>query len=404
MSPIVFWVALAVLVYTGIVFPLMVLARGWLIRRPFKTDDVTPQLSVIVCAYNEQDNIRARLENLLSLDYPKERLEILIASDGSSDGTDAIVAGYEGQGVRLLSLPRQGKIPAMNTASRKARGEILVFSDANTMFAPDAIRALVRPFADPTVGGVAGDQRYSKEQRGGLTSDGERSYWNFDRILKRAQSRAGNVISATGAIYAIRRALFRQIPLGVTDDFVVSTRVIALGYRLVFAEDAVAYEPVADGSSAEFRRKVRVITQGMRSIQVMRRLLNPWRFGFYSVDLFSHKVLRRLVVFPLLALLTANLALWNQGWFYQMTLAAQVAFYGCALAGVLLGGTRIGRLKPLSIPLFVCMVNAAALLATVRLITGRRIERWEPQRSESPTDISIPQPAVTGTNEKASIT
>ena len=400
MSLVIFWAAVAVLIYTGVVFPLIVLARGRLIRRPFKADDITPEVSVIVCAYNEQDNIRDRLENLLSLDYPKDRLEILIASDGSSDGTDAIVRRYEDQGVRLLSLPRQGKIPAMNTVARKAQGEILVFSDANTVFAPDAIRALVRPFADPTVGGAAGDQRYLDEEGGGLTADGERSYWNLDRILKRAQSRSGNVISATGAIYAIRRALFRRIPVGVTDDFVVSTRVIALGYRLVFAEEAVAYEPVADGSGAEFRRKVRVITQGMRSVQVMRRLLNPWRFGFYSVQLFSHKVLRRLVVFPLLVVLAANMFLWNQGLFYQLTLAAQIAFYGCAFVGVLLGRTRVGRLKLFSIPLFVCMVNAAALLATVRLITGRRIERWEPQRSESQVDTSIPQPAIADTMRK----
>jgi cellulose synthase/poly-beta-1,6-N-acetylglucosamine synthase-like glycosyltransferase len=249
------------------------------------------------------------------------------------------------------------------------------------MYAPDALRALVRPFADPAVGGVAGNQCYLTEDNGG-TGAGEHSYWNFDRGLKRYQSQAGNAISATGAIYAIRRSLFRPVPGGVTDDFVTSTRVIAQGYRLVFAPEAVAYEPVAASSGAEFGRKVRVITRGLRAVLVMRELLNLFRFGFYALQLFSHKVLRRLVVFPLIVLFLLSPVLWQEGLFYQAATLTQIAFYGCGALGMLLRGTRLGRLKIFSIPFFFCIVNAASLIAIWNVLRGHRIELWEPQRQD----------------------
>lgn len=382
MSLALFWGAVALIGYTYVLFPALVALRGRLLRRPYKTAEITPSISMIIAAYNEARGIASRIDNILSLDYPREQLEVVIASDGSSDGTEAIVRRYADRGVRLLSLPRQGKITALNAAVAAATGEILVFSDANSIYAPEALRALARPFADPEVGGVAGDQQYLPQRSAGITSDGEQGYWSFDRKLKQSQSRAGNVISATGAIYAIRRALFRPIPPGVTDDFVASTSVIAQGYRLVLAPDAIAYESAADSSGVEFGRKVRVITQGLRSVQVMRELFNPFRYGFYALQLFSHKVLRRLMVFPLLLVALVSPLLWGRGAFYQAATVAQAAFYGCALLGLLLGGTRLGRLKILTIPFFFCMVNAAALLATLNVLRGRRIERWETQRQD----------------------
>jgi cellulose synthase/poly-beta-1,6-N-acetylglucosamine synthase-like glycosyltransferase len=395
MELLLFWGAVALIVYTYILFPALVFLRGLLWRRPYKSAEITPRVSLIIAAHNEANTIGAKLNNILSLDYPHDRLEVLIASDGSDDGTDAIVRSYAERGVGLLSLPRQGKAPALNSAVAASTGEILVFSDANSMYAPDALRAIVRPFADPAVGGVAGNQRYMTEHSTG-TGSGERSYWNFDRGLKRFQSQAGNAISATGAIYAIRRSLFRPVPGGVTDDFVTSTRVIAQGYRLVFAPEAVAYEPVAGSSGAEFGRKVRVITRGLRAVLVMRELLNPFRYGFYALQLFSHKVLRRLVVFPLIVLFLLSPVLWQKGLFYQTATLAQVAFYGCGALGMLLAGTRLGRLKVFAIPFFFCMVNAAALLAALNVMRGHQIDRWEPQRQNVNTSgerVTIPAPS-----------
>ena len=301
---ILFWAAVGVVAYTYVGFPLVVLLRGWLFPQPVdvlpknSSDPPSPSVTLIIAAHNEAASIAAKLDHVLAIDYPAGRWEVLVASDGSTDRTEEIVRGYAGRGVRLLSLPRQGKAKAINAAVAAARGEVLVFSDANSLFEREAVQNLVRPFADRSIGGVAGDQRYLPDS--GTASDcGERSYWSLDRWLKRAESRAGHVISATGAIYAIRRNLFREVPEGVTDDFVTSTRVIAQGYRLVFAEDAVAWEPVAESQQVEFGRKVRVITRGLRGVLRMRALLNPFRFGFYSLQLFSHKLLRRMAFLPL---------------------------------------------------------------------------------------------------------
>jgi cellulose synthase/poly-beta-1,6-N-acetylglucosamine synthase-like glycosyltransferase len=391
MSIWLFWSAVGLLVYTYALFPALVLVRRLLKRQPYKSADITPRVSIIIAAHNEAGSIEARLDNILSLDYPRDLLEAVIASDGSTDGTDALVSRYADRGIRLLSLPRQGKIPALNAAVAASSGEILVFSDANSIYAPEAIRALVRPFADPEVGGVAGDQRYLTDRQAGLTNEGERSYWNFDRKLKQLQSQAGNVISATGAIYAVRRSLFRPIPVGVTDDFVASTNVIAQGYRLIFAPDAVAYEPAAESGRGEFRRKVRVITQGWRSVLVMHELLNPVRHGFYAVQVFSHKVLRRVMVFPLFVLLLTSPWLWPHGHFYQAATLLQVAFYGCGLLGMLLVNTRFGRLKVFTLPFFFCMVNVAALLAVWNVVRGHRIDRWETlrQAAEARSDRGV---------------
>jgi cellulose synthase/poly-beta-1,6-N-acetylglucosamine synthase-like glycosyltransferase len=389
MALVLFWGALALIMYTYVFFPMLIVLRGLLWRRPHKSAEITPGVSLMIAAYNEADSIAAKLDNSLSLDYPRDRLQVVVVSDGSNDGTDGIVSEYARQGVKLLSLPRQGKVPALNTAVEAcADNEILVFSDANTIYAPDAIRALVRPFADAEVGGVAGNQCYISDHST-ATGDGERSYWNFDRILKQYESRAGNTISATGAIYAIRRSLFQPVALGLVDDFVISTQVIAQGYRLVFAPDAVAYEPVAGSSRAEFDRKARTILLGLRSVLAMRELLNPFEYGFYALQLFSHKVLRRLMFFPLLVLLLASPLLWNKGVFYQVATLAQGAFYASGILGALIGGMRLGKLKVFTLPFFFCMANAASLVATLRLLGGHRIDRWEPTKAGFVTPANV---------------
>ncbi|HUT11659.1 MAG TPA: glycosyltransferase family 2 protein [Thermoguttaceae bacterium] len=380
MLVILFWGAMALIVYTYVLFPAAVLIRGRWFRRPYRNAEITPTVSMIVVAHNEAGSIGAKLDNLLSLEYPRDKLEVLVASDGSTDATEGIVRGYAKHGVRLLALPRQGKISVLNAAVAVATGDVLVFSDANSMFSPGAIRALVRPLADPEIGGVAGDQRYLDEDR--QVNAGERTYWSFDRMLKVAQSAAGSVTSATGAIYAIRRRLFRDVPPGVTDDFANSTGVIARGYRLVFASDAVAYEPVAKSSRLEFARKSRVITRGLCGVLARRELLNPWRHGFYALQLFSHKVVRRLVVFPLLILLLVSPWLWTHGWPYQLATVGQLAFYGCGLLGKLLEETRVGRVRLFALPHYFCMVYFASLVAALRVLRGYRIDLWEPQRDE----------------------
>jgi cellulose synthase/poly-beta-1,6-N-acetylglucosamine synthase-like glycosyltransferase len=378
---LLFWGAAGLVLLTYVGFPLIVLLRGAARSRPVAMGEGTPSVSLIIAAHNEAPDIGKKIENILALDYPRDRLEVIIASDGSDDGTDEVVRRYAGDQVRLLSLPRRGKAPALNDAVAVSSGEILVFSDANSLYAPHALRELVRPMADPEVGGVAGNQRYAADAQSEGSGEGERRYWDMDRTLKRAEAAAGNAISATGAIYAIRRSLFQLVPDGVTDDFVTSTRVIAQGKRLVFAPGAVAFEPVAASTGLEFGRKVRIMTRGLRGVLMMRELLNPLRYGFYAVQLFWHKVLRRMMVFPLIVMLVLNPFLLGQGEIYRWIMAAQVGFYGASLAYLALRRTPLGRVKPLGIAFFFCLVNAAALVATWNIVRGNRIDRWEPRRA-----------------------
>lgn len=381
-----FWAAALSIAASYVALPALILLRGRLVRRPVRSADIEPTVTVVLAAYNEEASIGTKLENLLATDYPPGRRQIVVASDGSTDRTNEIVRAFADRGVELLALARVGKADALNAAIARATGEILVFTDANTIFAPDALRALVRPFADPEVGGVAGDQRYRRGGEGGIAS-GERSYWDLDRALKVAESSAGNVVSATGAIYAARRELVPPVAVGVTDDFITSTAVVLRGRRLVFAEDAVAYEPVAASGGIEFGRKVRIITRGLRGVVLHRALLDPRRTGFYAVQLFWHKLLRRLVAVPMVVLAVTSPLLWGDGILYRLATLGQVVGYGLGAAGLLLRDRPIGRRRWLALPAYLVMVNAAALMAALNVVRGRRIDRWEPQRGVHATSL-----------------
>lgn len=375
-----FWLAASVVAWTYVVFPAVVLLRARLRPQPVRVGSVTPRLSVVIAAHNEAAVIEAKLRSTLETDYPADRLQIIVASDGSTDGT-ADAARAIGGGVLVLDLPRCGKAAALNAALDCATGEIVVFTDANSILDRGALRALVAPFADPAVGGVAGDQRYIDGPPGAAT--GERQYWNLDRALKRAESAAGSVISATGALYAVRRSLVEPVPPGVTDDFVTSTRVVAKHYRLVFEPDAVAIEPVASTEREEFGRKVRIMTRGLRGVFVMRELLDPRRHGFYAVQLFSHKVLRRLVAIPVVVLAIVSPTLWRHGRTYRVAAAAQAGAWAAAGIGLAAPNGTIGRARIFALARFFALANAAALAATWNLVRGRRIDRWDPSPRRS---------------------
>jgi glycosyltransferase involved in cell wall biosynthesis len=379
-----FWAAAGILAFTYVGAPLLILVRGAILRRPVAAAPIEPSVSVVIAAHDEAASIGARLANLMALDYPYELLEVIVASDGSSDRTVAIAREVAGPRVTVLDLPRVGKAAALDAAVDAAAGDVIVFTDANTAFAGDAIRAIVRPLADPSVGGVAGNQVYTRSGPPGNDA-GERTYWDLDRLLKRAESAAGSTVSATGAIYAVRRALVPRILPGVTDDFYTSTAVVDRGARLVFAADAIAYEPPAPSARREYRRKVRIITRGFRGVAARRTLLDPRRTGFYAVQLAWHKLLRRLMAVPVLVIGAMSLALAGHGRRYLALAAAQVLAYGLAAVGILAPGTRLGRSKPASLAGFFVMVNAASLQAAFDVLRGRRIDRWEPERVADPT-------------------
>lgn len=396
-AELAFWIAAAVVGFTYLVAPLVVILRGAIRRRPVHAAPIEPSIAIVIAARNEAEHIGARVDNLVRLEYPAERLTIVIASDGSEDDTVAIARRHAAQApdvhVEVLDLPRVGKADALNAAVATVAAELVVFSDANTAFAPDALRRIAAPFADPAVGGAAGNQVYLPRGSAPDDSHGERGYWDLDRVLKRAESAAGSTISATGAIYALRRELVPTVIAGVTDDFYVSTAVVAAGRRLVFAEDAIAYEPPAQGARLEYRRKVRIMTRGLRGVAARRRLLDPRRYGFYSVQLVWHKLLRRLMVAPLAVIAATSLVLAvnGAGPLYVLIAVVQVAGYVLAGVGLLAPGSRLGRSRPAALAAFFVMVNAASAEAVWNLVTNRRIDRWEPRRAATDPRPSSPE-------------
>lgn len=373
----------AVIAYTYVGFPAIVHWRARAFGRPTLVDapSALPSVSVVIAAHNEAASIVGKVGSILDSNYPQELIEIVVASDGSTDQTVQAVNSIASAVVRCLDLPRVGKAAALQAGIDATSNDILVFTDANSIFTPDSVSRLMAPFADPDVGGVAGDQRYGLGREGeGGSARGERQYWDLDRMLKVAESAAGNVVSATGAIYAIRRPLCPQVPEGVTDDFAISTAVICAGSRLVFEPEAAAYEEVALDRRAEFARKVRIMTRGLRGVWLRRELLDPRQHGFYAIQLLTHKVLRRLMVLPLGILYVSSLKAAPTSQAIRLLALGQTAFYGAGLLGVITERTRLGRARVLALPAYFCMVNAAAAVAVVNLISGRRIDRWRTDR------------------------
>jgi len=387
--------------YFGYPLLLWILAR-WRPRplRPRAVRGPLPEVTVVLPVFNEEDVLAVKLDNTLAQTYPAERLEVLVASDGSTDRTDEIVRARiessPASRLRLLSLSRGGKARALNAAAAAAHGEILVLTDANALLAPGALVALVEPFADPEVGGVCGRKEFRRElfpqgrdaASGGAgpedaTAEGEGLYWRWDQWQKSQESRIGSVFAADGALYAVRRSLY--VPIAdpaQADDIAVSTRVVLQGYRLVEAQDARVFEQPPEEGREEFRRKIRVTNHSVRALWLLGRAL--WTRGLYSLELLSHKLLRHLVPFLLIPLFLANLALAPGGPALAILLAAQILFYGLAALGFALRRTRVGRTPLLSIPYYFSMVNAAAFLGVLSLLRGERRSRWTPRKGLEP--------------------
>lgn len=388
---ITFWLLIAIIVFAYVGYPLTVALAGRLLNRVVHKGAVTPSMSVIVAAYNEAGGIVERIQNIVGCRYPSDLLEVIVASDGSSDDTVALASAIGSDRVRVLDLPRRGKAAALADAVRHATGEVLVFTDANTVFRPDALVMLGVNFADTDVGGVAGRTGYLVGDAAAPAGRGEDLYWRYDTWLKALETRTGSVVSAHGGMYAIRRELFRPVEdPAVTDDFAISTAIVAQGKRLVFEPQAIGYEEPMAESGSEFRRRVRLMTRGLRGVLLRRELLNPFRHGFYSVALGSRKVLRRLVPLTFPVLLVVSCLLASGGYVYATFAAAQVAVAALAGVGWALRHRPVGRHPILYVPFFFALANAASVAALANVLRGNRIERWTPQRHAS--DASDRQP------------
>lgn len=388
-----FWGAAGILAYTYLAFPLIAGLRAMIRARPVRAGTPLPSVSMIVAAYNEAPIIERKIENTLRLEYPADRLEVIIASDGSTDGTDEIVQRRASDRIRLLALPRQGKNLTLNAAVEAATGEVVVFTDADAELEPETLQHLVRPFGDPEVGGVGGERRHAGYGRRGPAG---RLAWRLKRSLRQLLSRAGSMTAAEGQLYAVRRALFTPIPSGACDDFYASVRVVARGRRLVFEPRAAAYPMVGSRQPpAEFRRKVRVVAAWFNAAWLVRGLLDPRHYGFYALQLLSHKLLRRLQVIPLLVLAATAPLLWRRGALYRVANVVQAVLHGVAAIGLLWRASPIGRFPPIRLAATFDLVNAATAVALVEAIRGRRYDIWTPLRGPAagPSEVAGDRPA-----------
>jgi len=376
---IFFWACVGLLAYVYVGYPVLVYLVSLIFAKNIKRGEIEPHVTVLITAFNEEAAIREKLENTLRIDYPADNLEILVASDGSTDRTDEIVAEFADRGVKLFRQEgRVGKTATQNNAVQVATGEIVLFSDATTTYRADVFRTILPGFADESVGCVAGRLIYVDEQSTAV-GQGARSYWSYETFLKMAESRACSLIGASGCLYAVRKAAYEPMYPEACSDFLICTTIYRKGLRSVFAPEAVCFEQTNLRAADELKMRVRVISQTFTDLWRNRDMLNPLKSGFFAVELISHKALRYAVPFILLAFLLTSLVLAGSSTFYGVALIAHILFYSLAFVGWVL--ERAGkRLTVLAIPLYFVLANVASILGFYKFLKGEKYARWEPIR------------------------
>ena len=377
-----FWVSLLAISYAYVGYPavLWLVSRSGMLggRSGTGQDTHLPSVTIIVSAFNEEKVIGEKIENTLSLDYPQELLEIVIASDGSSDRTCEIALEFANKGVVLRHYEgRIGKTACLNRALPLAAGGIIVFSDANSTYERGALKALLRPFQDSTVGFVTGWTRYGSGE--GAAPDSLGLYSRLELITKELESRLGSCIGADGAIFAIRKGLYLPLKDYDINDMVIPLSINQQGYRGVLQAEAICFEKDAGSPKGEFHRQVRITSRTIRAIMNYRQLLNPFRFGLLSFELFSHKVCKFLVPVFMVALFVSNLLLAERGGIFLTALIAQGIFYVGASAASFVPERGLLSRAVEAARTFV-VVNAAIALAWVKYFQGETYTTWSPTK------------------------
>lgn len=378
---VIFWLSLVGIFYTYVGYALLITLLARWRARPVQKGDITPTVTMLVAAYNEEACIGRKIENTLALDYPPDKLELLVVTDGSTDRTPDIVRSYAEQNanVRLLHQPeRQGKVGALLRGFPQAQGEIVVFSDANSYFQPDTLRKLVRNLADPQVGGASG-AKCMLGRGDAVAREGEGLYWRYEAYLKACDSAVSSVMGVPGEIWAARRSAYIPPEADtLLDDFVASLRLVEAGWRVVFEPEALAYEEASPSLRAEWQRRARNAAGGWQAFfRLPGMLRHPNKL--ITLQYLSHRMVRWMVTPTLFVLLfLSNLGLLGQP-FYLATFILQVAFYLLAGLGWLLAarGRRVGWLLA---PFYICLLNAAALAGGWRFLLGKQSVVWRKVR------------------------
>ncbi|MEZ5346267.1 MAG: glycosyltransferase family 2 protein [Pyrinomonadaceae bacterium] len=381
---IVFWISIAALVFTYAGYPALVYLLAKISPKKVNKKDIRPHVTILITAYNEESVIKKKLENTLEIDYPKEKLEIMVASDGSTDKTDEIVKGFADRGVILFHQPgRKGKTFTQNEAVARAKGEIILFSDATTNYQSDVLTQILPNFGDESVGCVAGKLIYVDES-GSDIGKGAKSYWNYETQIKQSESDACSLIGASGCLYAVRKSAYQPMYPEACSDFLICTIVYKQGFRSIYEPNAVCMEVTNQGTSEEMRMRIRVISQTFTDLWRNRGMMNPFRSGFYAVELFSHKLLRYAVPVFLITAFFSSAALSVYSEFFLLVFAVQIAFYAAAFLTWLAAkaGLRIGRLAFLH---YFVLTTFASLFGFFKFLRGEKYAAWEPIRENETT-------------------
>ncbi len=387
---ILFWILFFIVFYTFAGYAILV-AVLLFFRKLFHTKKSFPEIAMeefprvcmFVTAFNEADYVDMKVKNMMELDYPADKMQILWITDGSDDGTPEILGKYPDMEVHHLP-ERKGKIHAMNRGIQFVNAPIVIFSDSNTILCTDAVKIIVNTFADPKVGCIAGEKRVLSKDSDNAAGSGENLYWKFESWVKRMDSDLNSAVGAVGELFAIRTNLFEQVENDtILDDFIISLRIAEKGFRIAYTPDAYAIETASVSVAEELKRKVRIAAGGLQTIMRLKGLLNPFRHGMLSIQYISHKVLRwtiapiALFCLPLVNffILPEELEIRTFN-FFSYFFYLQVFMYLLALLGWMLEQRKI-RFKLLFIPYYFTAMNYASLRGWVRFLKGKQSVNWE---------------------------
>ena len=380
---LIFWIACLFVVYTYVGYPVLLFFLVKIKRflgkknKPFNPD-YEPEVTLLVAAYNEEDFIEEKIRNSLQLDYPKEKLRLLFVTDGSDDDTPRLVSGFSE--VDLMHKPeRGGKIAAVQRALPQVSSPIVIFTDANTLLNREAVRNIVRHFADEKVGAVSGEKRIITDARAAANGAGEGIYWKYESTIKRWDSEFNTVVGAAGELFAVRTNIHPAVPRDtLIEDFYTTMKIAQKGYRVAYEPSAYAMEGPSASVKEELKRKVRIAAGGIQALVRLAPLLNIFSYGWMSFQYISHRVMRwTLAPLGLLLMFLANIALAAGGsFFWQFVMALQVAFYLSACLGWVLEKKQM-KIKAFFVPYYFCVMNYAMYRGFFRYMAGKQSVLWE---------------------------
>ena len=371
----VFWLSAIFLAYSFAGYYLVLWLVSRFYDRPHQRAEIHPVVSIIIAAHNEASTISNKMLNCLELAYPSDRYEILVASDGSDDGTPDIVRSFAHRGVKLIEISeRKGKQYAQMLARDESTGEILVFTDVGVQFEPDSLQKIISNFSDGSVGCVSSEDEIVRK-KGWM---GEQLYVGFEMQMRRLESRIGSLVTASGSFFAARRSVCNTWHIDQTSDFFVVLNTVSLGMRAVVDPESVGRYGLVHSERAELQRKFRTIVNGLAVFFGHIELLNPMRYGFFSWQLISHKLFRWLTPFAILLLFVSNLFLWTKGSFYELSLVSQAAMYAAGLLA--LATNRSSVWKPIKLAGYFLLGNAATVMAWFYFLSGEKFVSWQPSQ------------------------